>query len=241
MQDLFSPRISGHYIPATGERTPASLALLQRYAPMVERLAWAPMIPAITQHTLLFDMAGWHTDTSHAVPSVKVVCYLESLDEHNGALRVLPGSHRLDERVLTDLLHGPAFRDEEARAREATQQVPAYVITSRPGDVIVFDEHLWHASIGGRNRLQWSTCYVLDPVTIEEEQAVKAYLASQFSADTQLDYDPTHYPYYGERFLASYPHWAIQLERLGARAAAAVEQHQPTSWPPSVMGSRIGQ
>lgn len=219
--------ISGHYIPATGERTPASLALLQRYAPIVEHLVRAPMIPTITLHTLLFDMAGWHTDTGHAVPSVKVVSYLEPLGEHNGALRVLPGSHRLDRRVLTDLLHGPAFRDEEARAREATWQVPAHVITSQPGDVIMFDEHLWHASIGGRNRLQWSTCYVLDPATIEEEQAVRAYLTSQFSTDTQLDYDPTHYPYYGERFRSACPHWATQLDRLGAFTAAAAEHSDP--------------
>jgi len=134
-----------------------SLALLQRYVSLVEHLAGVPMLPAVTQYALFFDMAGWHTDTGHAVPSAKVVAYLEPLDGLNGALRVLPGSHRFDERVLTDLLHGPAFGDE-ARVREATWQIPAHVITSRPGDVIVFDEHRWHASVGGRNRLQWSTC-----------------------------------------------------------------------------------
>lgn len=221
--------ISGHYIPATGDRTPMSLALLQRYTPLVEQLAGVPILPAITQYTLFFDMAGWHTDTGHAVPSVKVVAYLDPLDEHNGALRVLPGSHRLDERVLTDLLHGPAFRDE-ARALEATRQVPAHVVTSRPGDLIVFDERLWHASVGGRNRLQWSTCYVLDPATPEEEQAVRAYLASQFVADLHLDYDPRHYPYYGDPFRSTCPpRWSEQLDRLGARAAAEAEQRHPSS------------
>jgi len=27
----------GHYVPATGERTPASVDLLQRFAPLAER------------------------------------------------------------------------------------------------------------------------------------------------------------------------------------------------------------
>lgn len=214
---------TGHYIAATGERTPVSLALLRRFAPIAAELAGVPLLPAVAQHTLFFDGAGWHTDTGHAVPSVKVVAYLEPLDAHNGALRVLPGSHRLDERVLSDVLHGPAFRDE-TNWRAATAAVPAHVIDSAPGDVIVFDEHLWHASVGGHNRHQWSADFVLDPATPEEELAVRAYLASQFVAGTELDHDPTHYPYYGERFRAECPDWADELERLGAFAAAAAEQ-----------------
>jgi hypothetical protein len=216
--------ITGHYIPATSERTPVSLTLLQRFAPVVEDLVGAPLLPALAQHTLFFDMAGWHTDTGHAVPSAKAVAYLEPLDEQGGALRVLPGSHRLDERVLSDVLHGPAFRDE-ASAREATRVVPSHVITSRPGDVIVFDEHIWHASVGGKNRHQWSATYVLDPATPEEELAVRAYLASEFVPGMALDYDPTGYPYYGEPFRAISPtRWTAQLDRLGAFAAAAAEQ-----------------
>ncbi|HYZ08410.1 MAG TPA: phytanoyl-CoA dioxygenase family protein [Pseudonocardiaceae bacterium] len=79
---------------------------LQRFAPVVEDLAGVPILPAVSHHTLFFDMAGWHTDTGHSVPSVKVVAYLDALGKHNGALRVIPGSHRIDERVLTDLPHG---------------------------------------------------------------------------------------------------------------------------------------
>ncbi len=223
--------ITGHYIPATGDRTPRSRALIGHFAPLVEDLLGVSVLPALTQHTLFFDAAGWHTDTGHSVPSAKAVVYLQPLDVGTGALRVLPGSHALDERVLTDLMRGPAFRDEHTW-RDATAQVPAYVITSRPGDVIVFDEHLWHASIGGRNRLQWSATYVLDPATPEEGRAVSAYLDSQFSADRQLDYDPAHYPYYSDRFRAESPaRWITQLEQLGAFAAAAAEQRQPAPDP----------
>lgn len=219
--------ITGHYIPATGERTPVSLALLRRFAPVVEHLVGAPMIPAVVQHALLFDFAGWHTDTGHAVPSVKIAAYVDDLDANNGALRVLPGSQLLDERVLRDVMRGPAFRDDTT-VRTAVASIPAHVIASTPGDVIVFDEHIWHASINGAHRQQWSASYVLDPVTAEEELAVRAYLASEFSPNHSLDYDPTHYPHYGAALQSSCPpRWFAQLDRLGAVAAADAEQRQP--------------
>src|SRR5882757_42021 len=170
----------GHYIPATGARTPAS---------------------------------------------VKVAVYFDELDGDNGALRVLPGSHRLGGRDLAAFLHGPAF-DDEATWREATRQVPAHIIASRPGDVIVFDEKLWHASVDGRYRLQWSTSYVIDPVIEAEDAQLREYLAGQFIPGMTLDYDPAHYPHFGDLFRAVCPpRWATQLDRLGAFAAAAAEQH----------------
>ena len=218
--------ITGHYIPATGQRTPVSVALLMRFAPLAEELAGVPLVPAVVQHILFFDCASWHTDTGHAVPSVKAVAYLEPLTADTGALRVLPGSHRLDERVLSPVLHGPAFRSEDSW-RPAIRQVPCHVVETVPGDVIVFDEHLWHASVGGRHRHQWSAEFVLDPVGPEEELAVRAYLASQFSPDDSLDYDPTHYPYYGPALRSDGPaRWMAQLDRLGALAAADAEQRR---------------
>src|SRR5882757_7729768 len=215
----------GHYIPATGARTPASVELLQRFAPLAEQLLGRPVLPSATQHALLFDTSGWHTDTSHRVPSVKVAVYFDELDGDNGALRVLPGSHRLGGRDLAAFLHGPAF-DDEATWREATRQVPAHIIASRPGDVIVFDEKLWHASVDGRYRLQWSTSYVIDPVIEAEDAQLREYLAGQFIPGMTLDYDPAHYPHFGDLFRAVCPpRWATQLDRLGAFAAAAAEQH----------------
>ncbi|MCO1655269.1 phytanoyl-CoA dioxygenase family protein [Pseudonocardia humida] len=215
--------MAGHYVPATGERTPVSAALVRRFAPVLEELTGVPLLPAVVQHNLLFDMAGWHTDTGHAVPGAKAVAYLEEVDEGTGALRVLPGSHRLDERVVRDLLQGGVFRGDTWQA--ATAAVPAHAIASRPGDVIVFDEHIWHASVGGRNRHQWSAGFVLDPQCPEEELAVRNCLASQFVAGMRLDYDPTHYPWYGPGLREGCPpHWYARLEELGAVAAAAAEQ-----------------
>ncbi|WP_214407600.1 phytanoyl-CoA dioxygenase family protein [Pseudonocardia lacus] len=215
---------NGHYIPATGERTPVSAAMVRRLAPALERLAGVALLPAVVEHNLLFDQVGWHTDTAHAVPSLHAVAYLEELDERSGALRVLPGSQHLDESVLREVLQGQPFRDD-ATWRAAVAAVPAHAIASRPGDVIVFDEHLWHASHGGRDRHQWSASFVLDPRRPAEELAVRRYLASQFDAGAELDYDPTHYPWYGCGLRDGCPpRWYAQLRRLGAVAAADAEQ-----------------
>jgi hypothetical protein len=223
-QYLADRGVDGHHIPATGDRTPVSVALMHRFAPVLEDLTGVALLPAVVEHNLLFDFASWHTDTGHAVPSVKAVAYLEETDEHGGALRVLPGSQRLDERVLFDLMYGPPFREDDT-VSAATAAVPAHVVATRPGDVIVLDEHLWHASHGGRNRHQWSACFVLDPGTAEEDLAVRHFLASQFSGPGHLDYDPTHYPWYGRGVREGCPpRWYAQLERLGAVAAAATEQ-----------------
>lgn len=218
--------IVGHYIPATGERTPVSLALALGFAPVAEALLGVPLMLAGAHHNLLFDAASWHTDTGHEPPSVNVVAYLEALDATSGALRVLPGSHAAPYEHFTPFMQGAPFRDDR-RWRQAVRDVPCHVVATEPGDVIVFDEHLWHASIGGRNRRQWRATYVLDPRGPDDEPAVAAYLASQFVAGGDLDYDPVRYPIYGEHFRRVSPRrWVEQLDRLGAFAAAAAEEGQ---------------
>ncbi len=209
--------IEGHYVPATCEHGPLSLELALRFAVTAERLSGVPMLFAFAHHTLLFDAAGWHTDTGHDIPSVKVAAYLERLDAANGALRVLPCSHRVPVRLLRSVLQSPEFRD--------AADVPGVALATTPGDVIVFDEHLWHASHGGHDRLQWSAVFVKDPATPEEDDAVARFLESQFSPDSTLDYDPVRYPYYGEHFRrVAPPRWVEQLGRLGAFDAAAGEE-----------------
>jgi hypothetical protein len=90
-------------------------------------------------------------------------------------------------------------------------------------------QRLWHASSGGRHRHQWSAEFVLDPASPEEELAVRAYLATQFSPNYSLDYDPTHYPDYGPALRSDGPaRWIAQLDRRGALAGADTEQRRPS-------------
>lgn len=220
--------IEGHEIPATCERTPISLHLAQEFAPTAEKLVGTPLFLALAQHNLFFDAAGWHTDTGHCIPSIKVAAYLDPIGAANGALRVMPGSHALPEEHFEPVMSTDAFRNEKTW-RRATRDTPCHVIESWPGDVIFFDERLWHASVDGHDRRQWSATFVKGPTTSEEEDEVRDYLGSQFVPGLELDYDAGKYPNYGSFFRSTAPErWVTQLERLGAFEAAAKEEEIPT-------------
>jgi hypothetical protein len=92
--------------------------------------------------------------------------------------------------------------------------------------VIIFDEHLWHASVGGHDRLQWSAVSVKEPTSVDEDAAVRGVLASAFEPDEHgLDDDPRRSRYYGDHFRRRAPtRWVRELDRLGAFAAAAAEE-----------------
>jgi len=97
---------------------------------------------------------GWHTDDVPQHRRIKVAVYLETLTAKNGALRVIPGSHKANEEnaeLLTMLnssytsfgMHG--------------SEIPAVAIDIEPGDIIVFDQNLIHSSWeGGEVRRMFS-------------------------------------------------------------------------------------
>src|SRR5690606_15376231 len=123
--------------------TPASLALLDRLETIAADLLGGPVLPTRAKGTRYFGDTPWHADSESPLRSVGFLAYLESLDAENGAFRVMPGSHHPD--------FGESLREFVEPAR-VDIDVPAHVIATRPGDVIAFDEHLYHASVGGRVR-----------------------------------------------------------------------------------------
>lgn len=154
------PGMPGHYTCLLGPWAPGTVDLVdgRRLVGLAERLVGGAVLPSPvdTQGIRFADSAGWHSDTDIRVRAVKLVAYLEPLDGATGALRVMPGSHRLPEEALGRHLHAI---DVEV------PDVPAQVLATEPGDVIAFDPLLWHASWGGRDRHQWTTLYVRDAIT----------------------------------------------------------------------------
>ena len=63
---------------------------------------------------------------------------LDDVTADNGALRVVPGSHR-DGRLPAEALSDPAAAHP--------QQI---ILTARAGDVLVLDAHLWHGGLANR-------------------------------------------------------------------------------------------
>jgi hypothetical protein len=120
-------------------------------APMTQLLG--PNIALLSSHLVIRGQStedeaavktlrlGWHRDLGvssldmrepHPRLAVKVAFWLTPLTESNqGAMRIVPGSHRL--------LGQPAFD------RETNQPYGAIEVLAEPGDACFFEQRLWHA------------------------------------------------------------------------------------------------
>jgi hypothetical protein len=123
---------------------------------------------------------GWHPDgTCRSFRKIKVSLYLDPVTSDGGALRVIPGSHRVDP-VPSDGA-GPGARQFGEDARHAAdaerawgispRRVPNVALDSSPGDVVVFDQNLVHASWGGSRRRRLLTLNGHTPVTSDAAAA----------------------------------------------------------------------
>ena len=132
--------------------------------------------------TSFIDDTPWHPDSDlFQLHGIKVIIYLETLNGDNGALRVIPGSHLNpyhDELhaigMLADFGNRPLPSSPYLIESGLTiKDVPALICSVTPGDVIVFNFRIWHASTGGKfDRRFISNMFIKDPVTPEEEKAV---------------------------------------------------------------------
>jgi hypothetical protein len=158
--------MAGHYTCLLGPWAPRTVELVdsRQLVGLAERLVGGKVLPSPcdTQGICYFSEAGWHNDTCLAIRGVKFVAYLEPLYADNGALRVLPGSHRLPATALGHL----------RSIDMSVPDVPGQVLDTQPGDVIAFDPLLWHASWNGRDRHQWTTLYLRDAITPSWERGL---------------------------------------------------------------------
>jgi hypothetical protein len=125
--------------------------------------------------------------------NIKVSFYLDPVRREAGALRVIPGSHRLP----ADPGSGArTFGDDARLAADAADQwglgereVPSVALEVDPGDVIAFNQNLVHASFGGGRRRRLFTinaCTAANtPAAVEELRAyidmhAKFWMGSMF-------------------------------------------------------------
>jgi len=206
------------YLPMMSLRTPCSLFLLDRFETAAAALLGGPVLPVRAKGMRYFGSTAWHTDSSRPVASVGFAAYLDSLNAENGALRVLPGSHRgeygsIIAAYLTSLVPGAAV-----------ESFPAIAVATEPGDVIAFDEHLFHASTGGTMRLQWRVDYVRDPSSATEEEVVRAYFTHIFAPDWDGGYDVDAFPSYSRQWIDSARPAIARLRELGVFRLAAKQE-----------------
>ena len=99
----------------------------------------------------------WHSDGYGARPvlSFKMALYLDPVTHDTGALRVIPGSHRVGE-PFADALQEHIQRDAPSFGLPPSQ-VPSCALETRPGDVLVFNHSIKHSSFGGSERRRMYT------------------------------------------------------------------------------------
>lgn len=117
----------------------------------------------------------WHSDSWHEVGRfIKIALYLDPVDRDTGCLRVIPGSH------LPDV-------NREWGARQAAnsdelwgigqEEVPCMALATQPGDVVVFNHNIMHASFGGGTRRRMFTINLCNHCeTPEELEELKTYI-----------------------------------------------------------------
>ncbi len=83
--------------------------------------------------------------------NVKMALYLDPIDANSGAIRLIPGSQHMQDqftKLLNQNLLNPA-----KRLALATEEVPATILCSEPGDLLLWDYRVLHAtSYGGNQR-----------------------------------------------------------------------------------------
>lgn len=113
----------------------------------------------------------WHPDVGPNHPGgPKFAIYLEPVGPQSGALRVIPGSHK---SPFHDIMRQDLGMHMEIAGFDIPD-LPAHVCDSQPGDVVVFDLRLWHASWGSSTDRRMCTVeYVRYPKTQEQRAVVR--------------------------------------------------------------------
>lgn len=94
----------------------------------------------------------WHSDLYNGYfkyRHVKGIFYLEPLTAESGALRVIPGSHEFGDKYA-DLLERWGWKHEDNFGITA-EEMPCHVCETQPGDLILFDFRMKHATCHSGN------------------------------------------------------------------------------------------
>ena len=156
-----------HWTMLMDEDTPFFASLLEdaRFLNVARQLYGQDVLGVGTDANRYTGNTAWHRDT-HTMHQygVKFAFYLQPVGHETGALRVIPGTHRLpDDKEFAAGVHSLTLQD-----------VPCTALPSEPGDVVAFDLRLWHASCGGSSDRHMCTCvYYANPTTNEEIQAMR--------------------------------------------------------------------
>ena len=181
-----------HMVTMMGSETPFFATMLEdpRFCETAEQLYGGDVFGMISDANRYVGDTPWHPDTKSLHQyGVKFAYYLEPVDAETGALRVIPGSHKAN-------FHNE-LREARSESRLDICEVPSYICTSEPGDVVAFDLRLWHASSGGSSdRRMCTLVYYNYPKTPEEKEAARDQAIRNTNTAEKFNrpYEPHHSP-----------------------------------------------
>ena len=120
----------------------------------------------------------WHSDGyggRGGMRHIKIAFYLDQLDGETGALRVIPGSHRIGDPFAEDLER--SIRKSDELWGVSGRQVPALALATTPGDILVFNHDLKHATYGGSQRRRMFTMNCCQRYPDDKLPALRDYMA----------------------------------------------------------------
>ena len=100
--------------------------------------------------------SGIPTAGARTVRFVKIAFYLDPLTRDTGCLRVIPGSHILDDR-FANAVQDQIRESERNWGVQGEDLLPGVALETRPGDIAVFNHNLKHAAFGGSPRRRMFT------------------------------------------------------------------------------------
>ena len=133
---------------------------------------------------------GWHPDRTGTENQVnyrrlKVMFYLDATTKEKGCLRVIPGSQNYE--MHSDIIKGTDAPPDSGKDADYIYGVkgrdfPAYFVESNPGDVLFFNQCLWHSVYNGfPGRRYLALKFAAKPTNSEHIEALNEYSASMFS------------------------------------------------------------
>ena len=174
------------------------------------------------------DDVFWHCDgvPTRQISTAKTAIYLDDLSDGDGALSIIPGSHHPEFSAALLRSYGPLRKEYRRSAHEERPRanIPGVVsVQTRPGDVLLWDNRLWHSArrrSNGTPRRNMFIEYVRDPkddpVSIF---AVREYIAAGLASQAARS-GPKHRPFiYSKELMRkggpAREKMAARLEELG--------------------------
>ena len=185
-----------HWTPMMDEDTPFLADLMEdgRFFAVAKQLYGDDVLGVVVDGNRYTGNTHWHRDTATVHQyGVKFAFYLQTVDVDTGALRVIPGTHRLPND--DEFAHGVRSM--------LVESVPATALASEPGDVVAFDIRLWHASFGGSDDRQMCTVvYYANPKNPDELEALRNQGARNVEAGIK-SFRPTRQYIYSKEWVSN--------------------------------------